>query len=99
MVFLSQTGKVDIKIVDLQTLQGGSPVTDLLYFIFTGSDEQFRAQYYEKLIDHYYQELSAALKRLHLNPDQIYSRQNFDEELKEVSHYLIPCGLNRWFSI
>ncbi|XP_026739242.1 uncharacterized protein LOC113502052 isoform X2 [Trichoplusia ni] len=86
---VDETGKVDIKIVDLQTLQGGSPVTDLLYFIFTGSDEQFRAQYYEKLIDHYYQELSAALKRLHLNPDQIYSRQNFDEELKEK----LPFGL------
>ncbi|KAJ8717581.1 hypothetical protein PYW07_005511 [Mythimna separata] len=82
-------GKVEIKIVDLQTLQAGSPVTDLLYFIFTGSDEEFRAKYFDKLIDHYYTELSAAMRRLSLNPDEIFSREDFDFELKEK----LPFGL------
>ncbi|XP_050550747.1 uncharacterized protein LOC118265721 isoform X8 [Spodoptera frugiperda] len=82
-------GTVDIKIVDLQTLQGGSPVTDLIYFIFTGSDEKFRAQYFDKLLDHYYTELSAAMKRLQLNPDEVFSRADFDYEMKEK----LPFGL------
>ncbi|CAB3244334.1 unnamed protein product [Arctia plantaginis] len=80
---------VDVMIVDLQTLQGASPVVDLLYFIFTGSDEEFRAEYYDKLIDHYYTELEAAMKRLHLDPEKIYSRAVFDKELKEK----LPFGL------
>ncbi|CAH0695614.1 unnamed protein product [Spodoptera exigua] len=83
-------GTVDIKIVDLQTLQGGSPVTDLIYFIFTGSDEKFRAQYFDKLLDHYYSELSAAMKRLKLNPDEVFSRADFDYEMKEK----LPFGLS-----
>ncbi|XP_022820463.1 uncharacterized protein LOC111352141 isoform X3 [Spodoptera litura] len=84
-----EDGTVDIKIVDLQTLQGGSPVTDLIYFIFTGSDEKFRAQYFDKLLDHYYTELSAAMKRLQLNPDEVFSRADFDYEMKEK----LPFGL------
>uniref|UniRef100_A0A2H1VB90 SFRICE_008175 n=1 Tax=Spodoptera frugiperda TaxID=7108 RepID=A0A2H1VB90_SPOFR len=82
-------GSVDIKVVDLQTLQGGSPVSDLIYFIFSGSDEKFRAQYFDKLLDHYYTELSAAMKRLQLNPDEIFSREDFDYELNEK----LPFGL------
>ncbi|XP_022820548.1 uncharacterized protein LOC111352141 isoform X4 [Spodoptera litura] len=86
---MREDGTVDIKIVDLQTLQGGSPVTDLIYFIFTGSDEKFRAQYFDKLLDHYYTELSAAMKRLQLNPDEVFSRADFDYEMKEK----LPFGL------
>uniref|UniRef100_A0A2A4JTG5 CHK kinase-like domain-containing protein n=1 Tax=Heliothis virescens TaxID=7102 RepID=A0A2A4JTG5_HELVI len=82
-------GKVDIKIVDLQTLQGGSPLTDLLYFIFTGSDEQFRARYFDRLVEHYYSQLSAAMRRLHLDPHENFSREDFDAELKEK----LPFGL------
>ncbi|XP_022828838.1 uncharacterized protein LOC111357884 isoform X1 [Spodoptera litura] len=82
-------GSVVIKVVDLQTLQGGSPVTDLIYFIFTGSDEKFRARYYDKLLDHYYSELSAAMKRLHLNPEKTFSQEDFEHEMKEK----LPFGL------
>nr|XP_021192666.2 uncharacterized protein LOC126053426 [Helicoverpa armigera] len=84
-----EDGKVDIKVLDLQTLQAGSPATDVVYFIIAGTDEQFRAQYYDKLIEHYYSELSASLRRLHLNPDEVYSREDFDYELKEK----LACGL------
>ncbi|CAH0695613.1 unnamed protein product [Spodoptera exigua] len=84
-----EDGSVDIKVVDLQTLQGGSPVTDLIYFIFSGSDENFRAQYFDKLLDHYYSELSAAMKRLQLNPDEVFSREDFDYEINEK----LPFGL------
>ncbi|XP_047030981.1 uncharacterized protein LOC124638145 [Helicoverpa zea] len=82
-------GKVDIKIVDLQTLQGGSPIIDLLYFIFTGSDEQFRAKYFDRLVEHYYSQLSAAMKRFNLNPQEIFSKEDFEQELKEK----LPFGL------
>ncbi|XP_047030979.1 uncharacterized protein LOC124638143 [Helicoverpa zea] len=83
-------GKVDIKVLDLQTLQAGSPVTDLVYFIFTGSDEPFRAKYFDRLVEHYYSQLSASMRRLHLNPHDIFSKEDFDAELKEK----LPFGLS-----
>ncbi|CAB3244346.1 unnamed protein product [Arctia plantaginis] len=76
-------GTVDIKVVDMQTLYGGSPVIDFLYFIFTGSDEQLREQHFETLQDHYYTQLCVSMKRLGLDPDKVYSRENFQSELKE----------------
>ena len=79
---------MDIKILDLQTLHPGSPVADLFYFIFSGSDEEFRAKYYEKLLDHYYTQLSSAMKRLNLDPEETYSRKDFDYEIREVTNVL-----------
>ncbi|XP_049701041.2 uncharacterized protein LOC110377937 [Helicoverpa armigera] len=84
-----EDGKVDIRVVDLQTLQGGSPPADLLYFILTGTDEKFRAKYFDRLVEHYYSQLSAAMRRLHLNPHEVYSKEVFDQELKEK----LPYGL------
>ncbi|CAB3219727.1 unnamed protein product [Arctia plantaginis] len=82
-------GKIEIKILDLQTMQASSPMLDLLYFIFTGSDGQFRAQYYEKLLDLYYTELEEALKRFQLDPEKVYSRADFDQDWQEK----LPLGL------
>lgn len=86
---IREDGSVDIKIVDLQTLRGRSPAADLMYFIFTGSDEEFRAQYYDKLLDHYYAELSAAMTRLNLNPEETYSKAEYNNDLKKN----LPSGL------
>uniref|UniRef100_A0A2A4JDZ5 CHK kinase-like domain-containing protein n=1 Tax=Heliothis virescens TaxID=7102 RepID=A0A2A4JDZ5_HELVI len=85
-------GKLDIKIVDLQTLQGGSPLTDLLYFIFTGSDEQFRARYFDRLVEHYYSQLSAAMRRFDLNPEEVFSKEDFDNEFKEKLPYMLTLA-------
>jgi hypothetical protein len=70
--------------VDYQTMALCNPTSDLLYFIFTGSDGEFRRRHYKQLLDHYHHQLNLALTRLHLNPDKIFSRQDFDDELKEV---------------
>lgn len=89
VVFLStsfpfQDGTIDLIPLDYQTIQAGSGVADLLYFIFSGSDAEFRATHYQKLIDRYYHSLSTTLRRLRLNPDKIYSREDFDYELQQV---------------
>ncbi|XP_037302220.1 uncharacterized protein LOC119188433 [Manduca sexta] len=89
MYKVHEDGGVEVKIIDYQTIRGASPVVDLLYFIFSGTDKKFRDQYYEQLLDHYYKELSLAMKRLALNPDEIYSREDFDFEYKTK----LPSGL------
>jgi hypothetical protein len=70
--------------VDYQTLHIGSALNDLLYFLATGSDAQFRRQHYQQLLDYYYQRLSIALTRLQLDPAIVFPREDFDYELKEV---------------
>ncbi|KOB52188.1 Ecdysteroid 22-kinase, partial [Operophtera brumata] len=76
-------GSLEIIVVDHQTIQIGCPVTDLMYLIFTGTDKPFRDQYFDKLIDHYYTQLSEAMKRLDIDPETTYSRADFDFEMKE----------------
>lgn len=70
-------------LVDYQTVQGGCVLMDLLYFILTTSDEEFRRQHFERLVEDYYSQLSAAMIRLGLSAED-YSREDFDFELKEV---------------
>ncbi|KOB67846.1 Ecdysteroid 22-kinase [Operophtera brumata] len=61
-----------------------SPVIDLLYLIFTGTDKEFRDKYYEKLVEFYYTQLSDAMKRLGIDPEKTYSREDFYFELKQT---------------
>nr|XP_032519782.1 uncharacterized protein LOC116771896 [Danaus plexippus plexippus] len=82
-------GKVELISVDYQMLQVGNPIVDILYFIFNGSDKKFRDQHLKQSFDHYYEELSKALKRFHLDPEQLYSREDFDFEVEQV----LPVGL------
>ncbi|XP_013192450.1 uncharacterized protein LOC106136447 [Amyelois transitella] len=83
----NKDGSVDVIALDLQTLQPCSGVIDLLYFIFMATDQEFRKQYYTKLVDHYYATLSRMLRAYGLNPDKVYSRGDFDFELKERLHF------------
>ncbi|CAG4989423.1 unnamed protein product [Colias eurytheme] len=86
---LKEDGTYEIIPIDYQTLTHSNPIVDLLYFLFNGSDKEFRAKYLRKAFDHYYNELCACLTRLDLNPKQIYSKEDFEIELKEV----LPFGL------
>ncbi|XP_013192453.2 uncharacterized protein LOC106136449 [Amyelois transitella] len=83
----NEDSSLDLIPVDLQTLLPGSGVLDLFYFIFTATDGAFRKQYYNNLIDHYYATLSRMLRAYGLNPDKAYSREDFDNELKERIHF------------
>lgn len=79
-----QDGTVQVIPVDLQTLRVGCGLSDFMYFVYTGSDGAFREQYYDQLVEHYYEQLCYQLRALDLNPDKVYPREDFDYELKEV---------------
>ncbi|KAG6455944.1 hypothetical protein O3G_MSEX009487 [Manduca sexta] len=87
MYRVNEDGRVELKIIDYQGIWRGTLACDLLYFIFSATDKKFRDQHYEQLLDHYYNELSLAMKRLALNPDEIYSREDFDFEYKTVQRH------------
>ncbi|CAH2089112.1 unnamed protein product [Euphydryas editha] len=82
-------GEIEIISVDYQTLFKSNPIFDLIYFIFAGSDKNFRKNHLKETVEHYYKELRAALEILNLDPDDIYPREDFDYELKKV----MPFGL------
>ncbi|XP_013192452.2 uncharacterized protein LOC106136448 [Amyelois transitella] len=82
-------GSVDVIPVDFQSIQPSSGIIDLLYFIFMGTDGAFRKKYYKKLIELYYTTISRMLRAYGLNPDKVYSREDFEYELKEK----LPYGL------
>ncbi|CAH2089108.1 unnamed protein product [Euphydryas editha] len=82
-------GEIDVISLDYQTVFKSNPIFDLMYFIFTGSDKNFRKNHFKETIEHYYKELRAALERLNLAPDYIYPREDFDYELQKM----MPLGL------
>lgn len=88
---------MDLIPVDYQRASYGSPITDILYFVFTGTDEEFRANYFELIFEHYYESLTDYLKLLDLNVQDIYPKEEYDLDIKEqmlygflVSFFFLP---------
>lgn len=50
-------------LIDWQLMRYASPVTDLAYFLFSCTTQQFRRQHYNSMLDAYHQELCAQLTR------------------------------------
>ncbi|CAG4989448.1 unnamed protein product [Colias eurytheme] len=92
LLFKKKGTKVDAISVDYQTVHAGCPATDLIYFIFMGSDEEFRANNYERLLDYYYSTLCEAMERLSVDPVEAYPREMFDSDMKETMPYAVLIG-------
>ncbi|KPJ00871.1 hypothetical protein RR46_01350 [Papilio xuthus] len=88
-----EDGKLDIVPLDYQGCQISSPLRDLMYFIFSGTDGVFRARYYRQLLDSYYSELNKALRRLHVDPEKVYSKEDFEYELELMQPYGLIMGV------
>ncbi|XP_052755701.1 uncharacterized protein LOC113515745 [Galleria mellonella] len=86
---VKEDGTLEVVPVDFQTIQGTAPLIDLMYFIFTGSDEEFRRRHFWDLVDHYYRELCSALRNFELDPRNIYPEDEFNRDVKEF----LPFGL------
>ncbi|XP_053614904.1 uncharacterized protein LOC128677812 isoform X2 [Plodia interpunctella] len=81
---IRKDGSLEMIVIDYQLLQAGCPVYDLLFFIMSGSDAAFRRDHQDRLREHYYEHLRRAMQRLELDPDEEYSRADFDYEWNEM---------------
>ncbi|XP_061384104.1 uncharacterized protein LOC116771725 isoform X2 [Danaus plexippus] len=93
MLFKGQGDELKVRVVDYQTVHAGCAVTDLVYFIYLSSDEEFLRLYFDKLANHYYTSLEAALKRLSVDPVEVYPREQFERDLKEKLPYAVLAGV------
>ncbi|XP_039764918.1 uncharacterized protein LOC120637249 [Pararge aegeria] len=78
---------VDAKIIDFQLTRYASPVLDVVLFIYACTDQVLREKYYDELLQYYYEVLSARIRELGTDPDRVYSRETFMEEVKKYSYF------------
>ncbi|CAB3219734.1 unnamed protein product [Arctia plantaginis] len=84
LMFQRQNGILKTLVLDYQTCHSGCAPIDLLYLEFTGTDEKFRRENHQRFIDHYFTELTLALGRLGLDVNEVYPRELFDDELRQM---------------
>lgn len=92
--FLFQERNVeDVMPVDYQLIHYGCPVFDFMYFIFLGTDQDFRKAHLLNLKELYYETLSMFLHYFDLHPEDVYSRKEFDQVYTERLDYGLIIAL------
>lgn len=72
----------DLVMIDYQLAREGSPVLDILYFLFNCTDPQMRLDNFQDWIDHYHIELDRSLSNYGLKANAVYPRDKLDVDLK-----------------
>lgn len=78
--------------MDWQIARYCSPVLDLLYNIFSGTDKKLREDHFETLLQTYYSSLSTNIRKLGSDPDKLYSYENFEMEMKKFGEFALLTG-------
>lgn len=69
--------------IDFQISHYGCPILDFLYFIFNGTDQEFRKKHLTDLKDLYYQTMEKFLSRFQMDISNIFPRIEFERVYKE----------------
>ncbi|XP_052869551.1 uncharacterized protein LOC128275177 [Anopheles cruzii] len=77
----------EMVLVDWQNVSYVSPAQDIVYFIYSCTDEAFRERYYFEMIDIYYRSLSATLEKLQHDANELFPRSALDEQLRQYGGY------------
>lgn len=73
--------------IDWQLVRFASPVLDLYDVLLTTSDKKSRAEYYHSMVDYYYQQLAAAIRRLGSDPDKLFTYDDLMAQMKKFGKY------------
>ncbi|XP_047534988.1 uncharacterized protein LOC125069512 [Vanessa atalanta] len=83
---------VELIIIDYQLIEYGSPIKDLILFLYFGSDREFRREHIDKLKELYFETLSRFLQYFNIDVENILPRQKFDKTYREWLDYgLVMC--------
>ncbi|XP_047993203.1 uncharacterized protein LOC125231709 [Leguminivora glycinivorella] len=75
---------IDVVPVDYQFMYYGCPVTDFLYFIFLGTDQEFRMNHLEYLKDLYFDSITKMLKYFNIDVESVFPREDFENLYTEL---------------
>lgn len=59
-----------------------SPAADISFFLLSSTDKELRDQYYDQLINIYYDELCKIIQRCGSDPSALFSRNNLNDQLR-----------------
>lgn len=91
-IFQDTTPK-DLNFVDWQICRYGSPAIDLVYFLFLGTDDQFRSEHYSTVIDVYYRSLCDHLTKLGGDPAKQFPRAELNRQLKAFGKFAFVMAI------
>lgn len=78
---------VDVKLIDFQLTRCATPVLDITFFIYACTSKSLRDEHYDGLLEYYYEVLSKQIREMGSDPDKVYSRSLFLEEVKKYSFF------------
>ena len=81
LVRTNPAGILEILMLDFQLARCSSPVLDLSFFIYSCTDKSVRDNHFDDLLRIYHEELSKTIKNLGSDPEKLYSRQLFLQEV------------------
>ncbi|XP_026761142.2 uncharacterized protein LOC113520077 [Galleria mellonella] len=65
--------------IDYQFMHYGNPLNDLMFFIFTGTDQQFRKNHLEYIKNLYHDTLGTFLKYFNMDVENLYPRKDYEK--------------------
>lgn len=86
-----------VKLVDFQVIDYGSPIKDLMFFLFSSVQNSVLKYHFDKLILHYYNEFAKTLQQLKVDMKD-FTYEHFQEELKldvsyQIFHAMFMIGV------
>ncbi|XP_048516890.1 uncharacterized protein LOC109535823 [Dendroctonus ponderosae] len=82
--FGDEQSVLDGMLVDFQILRYMPPAYEVQFFINVCSSKEDKDKYQELLLNEYYDNMSAHLKKFDINPEEIYSRENYEIDLQNT---------------
>ncbi|KPJ16591.1 hypothetical protein RR48_02349 [Papilio machaon] len=84
---------IEVIVLDYQLIYYGCPINDLLFFIFSATDRQFRKKYMEHLKSLYHESLKKFLEHFKIDVENVFSRQQFEQTFKDRLEYGLMTGV------
>lgn len=73
----------EIRLLDWQMARFGSPMLDVMYFLFTSTDRQLRDEHLEQLLHDYHAACSQVIEACGSDAELLFSFENVMEHIKE----------------
>jgi hypothetical protein len=78
---------VKVALIDWQVSRYSSPALDILHYIFTSTDREFRKQHYDTLLQIYYKSFREQIERFNLDPVNLFPFTSLLRQVKQYGKY------------